>query len=186
MLHQNNRRVQKPEAPIGVAIATRSPAGSTSRTNEGGEPPVSDRSLCPGRQDRPRSRPCTARRTPSSVSVTAESRGSIARQRDHRAGAAAGLALDAVERQRVVERDVAASGPTQATPVGAGARALAEVVRQRADVEAGGAVDAQRDQSSSTATRSIACRRSTLTGAGRAGGQDGQRPRRASRVRASR
>ena len=49
-----------------------------------------------------------------------------------------------VERQRVGEREISAACPPQRRKMGARAEPLTKVVRQRPDVEPGGAVDAQR------------------------------------------
>ena len=92
------------------------------------------------------------------------------RQRHHGAARRGRIPLDRVERQRA---DRASTSPlrvaAQRGQMRADAEPLAEVVRQRADVEAGGAVDAERDRVRRRPQSDRARWCSRRTGAGRAG-----------------
>ena len=66
------------------------------------------------------------------------------RERNHATGGQLGLTLDRVEAERVGERQRAAARPPQRDQVAADAEPFTEVVRERSDVEAGGAVHSER------------------------------------------
>ncbi len=76
-----------------------------------------------------------------------------ASERNQAADSGGGLTFRLVERDRIVERVVAAARAAKFGEVRSRAQAFAEVVGERADVEAGGAVDAERDAVSVDASR---------------------------------
>ena len=153
MLHQHDRGVQKPgpfdrlgdpdqDRPPCRADGTASPAGGSA----GDEP------ACRNPPGRGRS-PWRARRAPSSVSVSAVSAGSICASGTSAASAAGGSRFERREGRRVGERHVAGSHPPQRGEVPADPQPLSQIVREPAHVEAGRAVDTERDEAALDAAK---------------------------------
>ena len=144
MLHQNNGGMQKPGGAGGSAIADAArparieqPDGCRLR-----ERVAEWRHSVADRLVRSSSRPCTRARTPLGGQTSPPaSAGSISASGITRPiGLLAGRARASSSAIASVEREIAAAGPPQRREVRTGAEPLAEIVRQRADVEAGGAV----------------------------------------------
>ena len=144
MLHQNNDGMQKPGAAAGSAMPTSSPVGSSSRrTGCAGAGLAALDSLEVGRAEVAPVRRA-ARRPRRSASTDGQLGQHAARAARSRATRRRRVAL---RRRRAAARrssvEVAAPRPPQRGQMRADAEPLAEIVRERPDVETGRAVDAR-------------------------------------------